>query len=152
MLQFNQAQLVDAILTASLAVVGGLIILVIGQLIEKYAIEPLHEQSRLTGEIAFALMFYSPMIGDPASMAQAARDEPSRYIRSLATKLLATTYLVRGYTLLWFFRLAPRKRRLTDAALALVRLSDALAHGQPPAGDSAPTEIAHGLRIKLLVQ
>src|SRR5688572_8306196 len=47
------------ILTSSLTILGGIIVFVAGQVVTKFIIEPLYEQSKLIGEIANSLTYYA---------------------------------------------------------------------------------------------
>src|SRR5687768_13838110 len=47
------------ILTSSFTILGGIIIFVVGQVVAKFIIEPLYEQSKLIGEIANSLIYYA---------------------------------------------------------------------------------------------
>src|SRR5688500_11232023 len=47
------------LLKIALTAVGGVTVFVIGQLVAKFLIEPIHEQKKLIGEIAGTIIFYS---------------------------------------------------------------------------------------------
>ncbi len=47
------------ILTSSLTIFGGVIVLVIGQFVSKFVIDSMYEQSKLIGEIANSLIYYA---------------------------------------------------------------------------------------------
>ena len=53
--------LVQAVTTAFFAVV----VFVAGQFVVKFVIEPVHEQSKVIGEIAYALVFYANIYSSP---------------------------------------------------------------------------------------
>jgi hypothetical protein len=47
------------VLTSSFTILGGIIVFVVGQVVTKFIIEPLYEQSKLIGEIANSLIYYA---------------------------------------------------------------------------------------------
>lgn len=53
------SELYKIILTSVLTIIGGMVVFVIGQMIVKFVIEPLNEQSKLIGEIATSLIFFA---------------------------------------------------------------------------------------------
>ena len=46
------------VLTSSRTILGGIVVFVVGQVITKFVIEPMHERSKLIGEIANSLIYY----------------------------------------------------------------------------------------------
>lgn len=53
------SELFKIILTSSLTILGGILVFVIGQVVVKFILEPLHEQAKLIGEIANSLIFFA---------------------------------------------------------------------------------------------
>lgn len=47
------------ILTSLSTILGGIIIFTVSQIVMKFVIEPLHEQSKLIGEIAYSLIYHA---------------------------------------------------------------------------------------------
>ncbi len=54
-------------LTASITILGGFIVFVLGQIVVKFFIEPIHEQSKTIGEIAYSLIFYANLYSNPGN-------------------------------------------------------------------------------------
>jgi hypothetical protein len=52
-------ELVKIFLTSRLTIVGDVLVLTRGQVIQKFLLEPVHEQSPAIGEIYFGLMYYA---------------------------------------------------------------------------------------------
>ncbi|MFN6188908.1 MAG: hypothetical protein ACK460_22975, partial [Microcystis sp.] len=69
------SELFKIILTSSLTVIGGIIVLVVGQIITKFFIEPIHEQAKAIGEIAYSLTMYSNVYGNPGILKREKMDE-----------------------------------------------------------------------------
>lgn len=62
--------------TAALTISGSVLVLVTGQLIVRFVIDPIHDQKRHLGEIANALIFYANLYSNPPEPLQG-REEPS---------------------------------------------------------------------------
>lgn len=150
MYQIDTVELTRAVLTASLTVLGGIIVLVIGQLLQKFFIEPLHELSKTIGETSFALVYYANLYSNPGTGKLEEMDEASKNIRRLAAKLVSSAHAVRGYGLLSLIRAVPRKRDVNSAASSLIGLSNSFHHGESSANVKRRTDIQKLLRLKLL--
>lgn len=122
MTSIDWIELSRAVLTASLAILGGLTVLVIGQLIEKFYIHPLHAQARLIGEISFALLYHAEQYIHPDPDRPEAY-EARNYLRSLAARLIATTYTVRGYPVFRLLGWVPPLAEVNTAVLKLLELA-----------------------------
>ena len=55
------------LLTSTFTILGGVIVFVIGQLLSKFLIEPIHELKKAIGEVRFNLAYYAPIIHTPIS-------------------------------------------------------------------------------------
>ena len=55
------------LLTSASTILGGVIVFVIGQLVSKFLIEPIHELRKAVGEVQFYLAYYAPIIHTPIS-------------------------------------------------------------------------------------
>jgi hypothetical protein len=60
-------ELEKIVVTAAVAIVGGLFVYVAGQLLSKFFIEPTHELKKAIGEVRFNLAFHGPTIHTPIS-------------------------------------------------------------------------------------
>ncbi len=120
------SDLFKIVLTSSLTVLGGVIVFSLGQLIQKFLIEPVHEQAKVIGEISFGLTYYAcwyanPGVGKPDDL-QAASDAIRRY----ASQLTATTNSVRCYGLFHKLRLVPDRNTVSDARGRLILISNSI--------------------------
>ena len=59
------SELFKILLTSFLTVFSGTVVFVAGQNVSRFFIEPIHEQRRLIGEIAYVLIFYAPFYAIP---------------------------------------------------------------------------------------
>ena len=53
------SEIYKILLTSALTLSGGIIVLVFGQIVIKFIIEPIQEQSKIIGEIAKSVIFYA---------------------------------------------------------------------------------------------
>jgi len=105
-------------------VLSGVSVFVFGQLIVKFAIEPIHEYRKLCGEIADALVFYANVNVRYTGTQKAVLDEAYRTYRRLAGQLFARAHVIRLYPVWAFMRLVPRRKELAQASRSLIGLSN----------------------------
>ena len=107
-------------------VLSGVSVFVIGQLIVKLAIEPIHEYRKLCGEIADALIFYANVSVryTNTGMPKELQEEAQRTYRRLAGQLYARAHVIRLYPVWSLVGLAPRRKDLAKASSNLIGLSN----------------------------
>ena len=135
----------DPVLTFSLTVVGGVLILALGRVFEKLIIDPVHRLRSLVGEIedvlAFHAQFYASPGGSPTHEVEA-----SAALRAKATQLRARRYAVVWYPLWAFLRLVPKQRSVKEAYKKLIGLSNGFHEGH---GDK---NVEEAERIRVLLR
>lgn len=94
-IEMCQNELFKIILISCLTVLGGIVVFVMGQIITKFFIEPLHEQSKLIGEIAYSLIFYANLYSNPGSGNFEKIEEASKVLRQQASQLLEKSYAIK---------------------------------------------------------
>ncbi len=140
------------IVTSAPTVVGGVVILVLGQLAQRFFIEPLHEQAKVIGEIAYALAYHAPIYANPGrtrvvmangiDLTAATEDA----LRALASRLIATTTPIRWYGLALFLSL-PSRKDVLEGASKLIGLSNSVRTGTPEGNLKIRNHIMNLLRI-----
>lgn len=121
MAEFNKA-----LLTSALTIIGGCLIFVF----QRFLLEPLNEQSRVIGRVAFAMHYYgreynAPL--NPKGVDQATQDrfwKVADQIRELASSLAETSQAVRPY---WFWRtlgMTPSRANIAQAIRLLTGMSN----------------------------
>ena len=107
-------------------VLSGVSVFVIGQLLVKFAIEPIHDYRKLCGEIADALIFYANVSAryTDTGMSKEMLDEAQCTYRRLAGQLYARAHVIRLYPIWSFVRLVPRRKDLAKASSNLIGLSN----------------------------
>ena len=121
---FNQ--IFAGCMTASVTIIGGVVVLVLGQLAAKFFIEPIHEQAKLLGEIAHSLTFYANVYGNADLVDAEVPKEASKILRQQASRLRATAWTIRWY---WFWQLlglVPKRKNVLKASENLIGLSNSM--------------------------
>ncbi len=126
----------------SLTVLGGISILVFGQVILKFFLEPILEQSKLIGAIASALILYGNVGSESANFAEA-----KRTYRKQASNLMGTAYNIKCYPLWRRLGLVPKSDDVIEASQALIGISNSLGSTDV---EHRRKEIAQLLRIKII--
>lgn len=119
------SELTKVFLTAAITIIGSIIIVVIGQIIIKFVIEPIHEQKKHIAEINNVLIFYANQFG----LYSGKNDQGDKVVddvRNLSTKLRATTHLIPMYRLLSCLKIVKRKESIDKACSALIGLSNSV--------------------------
>ncbi len=161
-----------------IAVVSGVAIFVIGQLVVKFIIEPLHSYRELVGRIAYSLIYFANVttavqdylikqvealeqLPEPRKSIAESRirqsiqsnwdkaDDAQKTLRQQASELMGSTNAIPLYDLWAFFRLLPRKKNILKASENLIGLSNEISSGR---SSSREPEIAKALNIKILKQ
>lgn len=129
-------------------VLVGVVVLVLGQSIQRFILEPMQEQRRIIGEIASSLLFLGNIGPPPASLPDGVRlvlpEEPeqaSRTLRSLASRLRATLWTIPLYNAWAAVRVVPHRDVILGASRNLVSWSNSLHSGQPDKPRRAVAEL-----------
>lgn len=136
-----------ALLPAALTAVFGIFVFVAGQAIQRFMLEPIQEQRRLIGEIAYALLFYGNVnYGyQPGTVHTEDDFNLARiHLRKLAGQLLTTVNVIPLYWLLSFLQLVPSGRAVRSAATGLIGWSNSLSGDT----DGPRKRVATALRIQ----
>ena len=141
------------VLKIALTAAGGVTVFVLGQVLVKFLIDPIHEQKKLIGEIAATIIFYSNVgagmeqyyydkikaIADSDESQKAIvvdrykeilkshwgkADEAAVTLRRQATELLAKTHAIPLYGFWSFFRRVPKVEDVLTASSALIGMSN----------------------------
>ena len=115
----------DKIIYTSVAtIIGGVFVLVMGQIVIKFLIEPYQEYRKLLAEIVEILTFH----GNVTARLMKPEDvsEARKVFRQKASRLRAITYTIPFYTLFVIFRLVPSRKTVEKAAGNLIGISNML--------------------------
>jgi hypothetical protein len=125
----------QALLTAALTVLVGVVVFSLTQLIQRFVIDPIHEQAKVIGRIGYCMTFYAPWFLSPGVNRDDEGPGVNRHdevpkvsmaIRDCASQLLATTRSIRCYDFFARWRLIPSAQNAAEAASKLICLSNAV--------------------------
>ncbi len=137
------------LLTSSLTIVGGVVVLVIGQFLTKFVVEPIHRQFALVGEIADALTFYANVYCNPGVGEKKLMDEASTTLRKLASQLKAITLSIRLYSLWAKLRIVPMRSDVALVSSNLIGLSNGIYSSESAlANDDRAKDIEKRLKLQ----
>ena len=136
--------MMSELLTASITVVLGFFVFVLGQFTQRLCIEPIQEQKRVIGEIAYLLDYYR----DVASVAKAGlAEEASRELRRLAGELRATLRTVLGYRFFEVFGVVEKRENVMRATTELKEVSLSIRMKDNPAARRHMSAVIQALNI-----
>lgn len=141
-IQYGQT-LGQQIVTASLTTLGAVLVYVVGQILTKFIIDPIHDQKQIIGEIADALIFYgnkyhywnqyqySPWDDEANKRVlehelseKEKTDQIYDNIRRLGTVLIAKTHMIPFYNFWSVFHLVKPIDSIVIAKKSLIALSN----------------------------
>ncbi len=103
--------------------------LLIIQIIQRFFLEPVHEQAKSISEIFSGLVYYAQWYANPGHGKPEELAAASDTIRRYASQLQATTNAIRFYGLFELFRLAPKRDAVDEAIGNLIRISNSIHTG-----------------------
>jgi hypothetical protein len=114
---------VAEVLTAAITVVLGFIVFVLGQVAQRFFIEPIQEQRRIIGEISFAVIYYHNVSSiSPPEI----RTEAQQTLRKLSAQLYATLGVIWPYEFFERRGWVARRENVEAAATGLIGWSNSL--------------------------
>lgn len=116
-------------LTSGLTIFGGVIVLIVGQILTRFFIEPLHDLRKLIGEIGDVLIFHANVFSNPGVCSKEDNDKTSEILRQKASLLRTRTFVISCFWVFVLFRIVPSRKRLNDASRYLINLSNSVHRG-----------------------
>ncbi|MBU8933746.1 MAG: hypothetical protein KOO62_07040 [candidate division Zixibacteria bacterium] len=113
-------------LTAALTVLGGLFVLVVGRLTEKFLIEPIIRFRSTVREVAYALDFYANAYCNPSTLMTEDLQLASRELRHLAGQLRANSYELTTRPWIRLRAKLPTTQDIDEASSNMIGLSNGL--------------------------
>jgi hypothetical protein len=111
-------------MTVFLTVLSGVITFVLGQLIIKLLVDPVHDFRRTVADIALALIEYANVYANPGVAGSEVEKKVSEELRRLSSRLNAQMYLIPCYRLTAKIFGLPSREKVVDAASNLIGLSN----------------------------
>ncbi|MBD1847805.1 hypothetical protein H6F89_31355 [Cyanobacteria bacterium FACHB-63] len=113
-------------MTIFLTIISGVVTFVLGQIVLKLLIEPVHDFRRTVADIALALIEYANIYANPGAAGKEVEKQASVDLRKLSSRLHAQMYLIPCYRFTSkVFRL-PSRCEVTEVARNLIGLSNGL--------------------------
>jgi hypothetical protein len=139
-----------ALTTAALTILGGLTLLVLGQIIIRTFIDPAYELRKLRGEIANALIYHaSTYMASDEGFTTDAKEEARDAFRSLGSQLEAKSYVVPLYQVFAFIRAVPTLDSIEQARGNLIGLSNSVLSGQVGNSERHRDAIIKALKLRI---
>lgn len=115
------------LLTSALTISGSVIVFVIGQLLTRTIIDPIHDLKKTIGEVAFALDFHAPAIHTPIGKREK-EDKAQEALRKLSCDLRSKIRVIPLYPFWSIFSCCtlPKRRDVLSAASHLMGLSNSV--------------------------
>jgi len=111
--------------TAALTIAGGVLVYVVGQLLSKFFIEPMHELRKTIGDVRFNLAFHAPVIHTPIARNSERSEKAYEALMKSSCDLLARVNAIPFYGFLSKVSggFLPSKKAIVEAAVQLRGLS-----------------------------
>jgi hypothetical protein len=118
-------ELWKAVLTACVTLAGGVLLLILTQVVTRFVVDPLLDFRRLLGEVAFTLILNAKYLHHPSLAGNSPGfQEAKEQCRTLASRLHAFSAAVPLYSTMARIGLVPKYGSVYDAAAQLVGLSN----------------------------
>lgn len=111
-------------MTVFITVLSGVITFVLGQLILKLLIDPVHDFRRTVADIALALTEYANVYANPGVASRELKEKSSEELRRLSSRINAQMYLIPYYRITAKIFGLPSRDKVVDAASNLIGLSN----------------------------
>jgi hypothetical protein len=140
----------SSLVTAALTALFAVLVFVAGQFLQRFLLEPIQEQRKIIGEIAFSLLFYANVMDMSAreNKGLVRLEEPVEIVktlRGLASRLRATLWTIPCYKLFAKLGIVPDEDSVMAASQSLAGWSNSIHHGDPSVHRKV---IAEKLRLK----
>jgi hypothetical protein len=119
------SELEKIFLTSGLTIFGGLSVYVVGQLLSRFIIDPVHELRKTIGEVRFNLAFHAATIHTPIGRSKETSDKAHEALMKSSCELIAKLQAIPCYGSLSsaFRQSLPPRKAIEDAAVQLRGLS-----------------------------
>lgn len=142
-----------SIITAGFTALFGATVLVMGQIIIKFLIDPIHDLRKTIGEIAYNLVYLSNVDSidnndDSEFIRTGAKpDEASKTLRDPACRINSNAKSIPFYDMLAYFQILPKRINIENASVNLIGWSNGISN--PRNHDSFRDRIMESLDIKM---
>lgn len=120
-------------ITALFTILGGVVVLVLGQLAEKFFIAPIHKQAEIMGEIGHSVVYYANVAGATDLHPPERVEEAKITLRRQASELRSATWAIRWYRLWDWLGFVQKRKNVLKATEELIGWSNSLHRGDAAA-------------------
>lgn len=131
---------------ATVTVVSGVLVLVIGQILQRFLLEPIFEQRRIVGEIARVITFHANFTGEGREVEDIR--EVKYEIRALASSLRASMWTIPFYRLWATLGLVTRRKAVIKASASLIGWSNTIPNGRDESREEHQTKVRDALNLQ----
>lgn len=119
------SELEKIFLTSALTIAGGVIVFVMGQLLSKFLIEPVHELRKAIGQVRFDLAYHAAVIHTPIGRTEDRSGAAKGALLTNSCGLIVAAQSIPAYAALriLFFGGFPSRKAVDEAAVQLRGLS-----------------------------
>ena len=138
--------LYQIVLTSTFTIIGGVIIYVVGQIIERFFIDPIGKQKETIGDIADMLIFNANLYSNPFHFAVVSHDkrdekmqqwkDASEKTRKLSSVLNSRTFQIPCYSILEEMQIVLPKKDIGESCSQLIGLSNSYINSGLPSGNT----------------
>jgi hypothetical protein len=129
----SEADVWKIVLPAVLTLIGGVILFVVGQFLQKFVFETAQEQGKAISEVCFRLIQYASWYANPGQRRTEEQNkqaqDAARAIRECASRLQATTDAIYWYEFLCSISVVPSRTNVEEAIRHLIRISNSMVEG-----------------------
>lgn len=148
--QQQLSQVTQILLTSGLTITGGLFVLVVGQVVIKFIIEPIQEQAKTIGKIASDLIYYANIYTNPGLGDEKELNDASKALRQHASQLRGQTQAIPWYRFWSMLGFVPTRDNVIKASANLISLSNTVFHKQEATRTAISNEKSRKETLKLL--
>lgn len=110
--------------TAAVIVLLGFIVFVLGQVAQRFFIEPVQEQRKVIGEIAYAVVYYANVSARLST--EERKQETMQTLRRLSAQLRSTLWTIRPYPVFESLGWAEQRDNILTASTGLIGWSNSV--------------------------
>ena len=133
--------------TSGLTICGSVIVLVIGQILIRFFIDPIIELREMIGKVADTVIFYANIYANPGVGSKEECHEAMDALRQSASLLRARAMAIPLNSLFAFLRVIPTPKSISEASGKLIGLSNSIHIGDPAENLKLQVSIRHALGL-----
>ena len=120
------SQVFAIVLTSSLTLIGGVVLLVVGDVLKRFLIEPIYRFALIRGKIANDLVVYADVITNPGIDTSDRLSKTQKVLRRDSAQLYARASAIPWYRVWRWLGLLPKQKDIELACLLLIGLSNSV--------------------------